>query len=127
MASWRSFGFGMAKSFSRILPALCVVFSGRESNDVVGLNMISNAVKHPSHYTSHPSGVECIRIVEHFNFNIGNAIKYLWRVDLKDDPIENLEKAMNSTRLEIKRRKRMRRKIMLADQKKMLAANEATQ
>jgi len=51
MASWRSFGFGMAKSFSRLLPALCVVFSGRESNDVVGLNMKSD--------TRHPTLAEC--------------------------------------------------------------------
>ena len=27
------------------------------------------------------------------NFNIGNAIKYLWRYMDKDDPIENLKKA----------------------------------
>lgn len=41
-------------------------------------------VKHPSHYTSDPSGVECITIVRHRNFNIGNAIKYLWRNGLKE-------------------------------------------
>ncbi|MFD0384476.1 DUF3310 domain-containing protein [Streptomyces stramineus] len=38
-----------------------------------------SAVDHPAHYTSHPSGVECIEITQHFNFPIGNAIKYLWR------------------------------------------------
>lgn len=54
----------------------------------------SEAVNHPRHYTAHPSGVECITIVEHLNFNIGNAIKYLWRAGLKtSDPIEDLEKA----------------------------------
>lgn len=52
-------------------------------------------VNHQRHYNQHPSGVECITIVEHFNFNIGNAIKYLWRVGLKsqDNAIEDLEKA----------------------------------
>lgn len=40
-------------------------------------------VNHPAHYTSHPSGVECIQITEHYNFNVGNAIKYLWRAGLK--------------------------------------------
>ena len=35
------------------------------------------------HYDSHPSGVECIEIVQHFNFNVGTAIKYLWRAGLK--------------------------------------------
>lgn len=49
-------------------------------------------VNHPDHYTSHPSGVECIAIVEHFNFNVGNAIKYLWRADHKNG-VEDLQKA----------------------------------
>lgn len=42
-----------------------------------------NDVDHPKHYNSHPSGVECIEIVEHYNFNVGNAIKYMWRAGLK--------------------------------------------
>jgi hypothetical protein len=50
-------------------------------------------VNHPQHYTSHPSGVECIQVAEHFNFCIGNAIKYLWRAGLKGDAIEDLRKA----------------------------------
>lgn len=50
-------------------------------------------VDHPSHYTQHPSGVECIAITEHFNFNVGNAIKYLWRAGLKDDRLTDLRKA----------------------------------
>ena len=33
-------------------------------------------VNHPKHYTSHASGVECIEITEHYNFCVGNAIKY---------------------------------------------------
>ena len=58
-------------------------------------------VNHPSHYTSHPSGVECIEITEHHDFCVGNAIKYLWRAGLKvdadkglvDKEIEDLNKA----------------------------------
>ncbi len=50
-------------------------------------------VNHPPHYTSHPSGVECIQVAEHFNFSIGNAIKYLWRAGLKGDAVEDLKKA----------------------------------
>jgi hypothetical protein len=50
-------------------------------------------VNHPEHYTSHPSGIECIQITEHFNFNLGNAIKYLWRSGHKDSVIQDLEKA----------------------------------
>lgn len=64
-------------------------------------------VNHPPHYTSHPSGVECIDVTEHYNFNIGNAIKYLWRTDLKDDPIENLEKAVFYVNREIVRRSKV--------------------
>ena len=57
---------------------------------------VSDAVNHPKHYTSDPSGVECIQITRHRNFNIGNAIKYLWRAGIKDDKkqIEDLRKAI---------------------------------
>ena len=58
--------------------------------------MKNDAVNHPSHYTSHPSGVECIQVTEHLNFCIGNAIKYLWRAGLKDgnSDIQDLKKAV---------------------------------
>lgn len=52
-----------------------------------------DAVNHPNHYTSHPSGVECITVTEHMGFNLGNAVKYVWRADLKNDAIEDLRKA----------------------------------
>ena len=63
-----------------------------------------DVVNHPPHYTSSVSGIECIDVVEHMNFCVGNAIKYLWRCDLKDDPIENLRKAIWYIEREIKRR-----------------------
>lgn len=53
----------------------------------------SDAVNHPPHYTGHPSGVECIQVTEHMGFCVGNAIKYLWRADLKGKAIEDLQKA----------------------------------
>ena len=40
-------------------------------------NITVDQVNHPSHYTSDPSGIECIQITRHRNFNIGNAFKYL--------------------------------------------------
>ena len=55
------------------------------------------SVTNPSHYRSHPSGVECIDIVRHLPFNVGNAIKYLWRAGDKGGPEklrEDLEKAL---------------------------------
>jgi hypothetical protein len=54
---------------------------------------MNDNVNHPKHYNSHPSGVECIEITEHFNFNIGNAVKYCWRAGLKGEQIEDLRKA----------------------------------
>ena len=55
---------------------------------------LSDPVNHPSHYTEHPSGVECIEITEHMNFNVGNALKYLWRAGLKSpDAVQDLRKA----------------------------------
>lgn len=65
---------------------------------------MSESVDHPAHYNSHPSGVECIDIVEHFGFNVGNAIKYLWRAGLKGDAIEDLKKAAWYCQREIERR-----------------------
>ena len=51
-------------------------------------------VSFPSSFSrSHPSGVECIDVAEHYGFSIGNAIKYLWRAGLKGDAIEDLKKA----------------------------------
>jgi len=58
------------------------------------LKMEHDNVNHPKHYTQHPSGIECIEITEHMGFNLGNAIKYIWRAFLKDDPVENLRKAV---------------------------------
>jgi hypothetical protein len=62
----------------------------------------NDQVNHPKHYTSDPSGIECIDITRHRNFNIGNAIKYLWRAGFKEDKdrklidkqVEDLNKAV---------------------------------
>lgn len=66
--------------------------------------MSHDPVNHPTHYTSHPSGVECITITEHMGFCVGNAIKYLWRADLKGG-IEDLEKARWYIEREIAKRR----------------------
>ena len=67
--------------------------------------MTNDMVNHPKHYTSDKSGVECIDIVRHRNYNIGNAIKYLWRAGIKDEQkhIEDLKKAVFYITDEIKR------------------------
>ena len=63
---------------------------------------MTDNVNRPEYYISDPSGIECIQITRHRNFNIGNAIKYLWRAGLKQEPskdivdktIEDLKKAI---------------------------------
>ena len=56
---------------------------------------------------SYPSGIEAIEIVRHHNFNVGNAIKYLWRQVPKDknDNLKDLKKAKWHIDDEIKRLK----------------------
>lgn len=56
--------------------------------------MSEERVNHPNYY-QHPSGVECIEIARHHSFNIGCAIKYLWRAGRKH------ETGMNDTEKEV--------------------------
>ena len=54
---------------------------------------MSDAIN-PIHYKSHPSKVECIDITETLDFLRGNAIKSLWRCNIKHaTPLEDLKKA----------------------------------
>ena len=79
--------------------------------------VVYDNVNHPKHYTSHPSGIECIEVTRHYDFDIGNAIKYLWRNGLKadygraqiDKQIEDLNKAIWYINDEIKKLQKMRK------------------
>ncbi|MCD8204723.1 MAG: DUF3310 domain-containing protein [Coprobacillus sp.] len=59
-------------------------------------------VDHPTYYQNNASGIECIDVIEDFDFCTGNAIKYLWRcgkkkesgMDDKEKQIEDLKKAI---------------------------------
>jgi hypothetical protein len=81
------------------------VFSGYSNWVLDGtIEKKSDAVD-PEHYKNHPSGVECIQIVQEMPFNIGAAMKYLWRCDLKHpSPVEDLKKAKQYIDFEITRR-----------------------
>jgi len=68
----------------------------------------NDPVNHPKHYTAHPSGIECIQITEHMGFNLGNAVKYIWRADLKNDALEDLKKARWYIDREIQKRERQK-------------------
>ena len=82
-----------------------------ETGECTGIAL--DIVSHPAHYTSLGvkckgcgHDIECIDVVEHMNFNLGNVVKYAWRVDDKDEPIENLRKARQYLDFEIARRER---------------------
>lgn len=68
-------------------------------SEVIGRQMMGrqatdpDPIDHPRHYTSHPSGVECIEIAEHLSFALGNALKYLWRAGQKDNAKDDVAKA----------------------------------
>jgi hypothetical protein len=64
----------------------------------------SDPVNHPQHYKSHPSGIEVIKITEHMNFCLGNAIKYILRADHKGNAVQDLEKARWYIDRELQRR-----------------------
>lgn len=64
----------------------------------------SDMINHPPHYTGHPSGVECITITQHMGFNLGNALKYIWRADLKADAVSDLLKAIRYIEFELVKR-----------------------
>jgi hypothetical protein len=65
----------------------------------------NDPVNNPKHYTGHPSKIECIQITEHMGFNLGSALKYIWRCDLKKDALEDLHKAAWYIQREIEKRK----------------------
>ena len=52
-------------------------------------------VDHPTHYNQVP-GIECIDVVKHFDFVLGNVIKYAWRAGNKDSTtkLEDLRKLL---------------------------------
>lgn len=64
-------------------------------------------VAHPRHYNQHPSGIECIEIIEHLPANLSHAFKYIWRCGLKtaNDPLRELRSAEWYVRREMDRRK----------------------
>jgi len=69
------------------------------------VNINPSNITHPNHYTSVVPDIECIQVTQHFNFNRGNAIKYIWRAGQKDKSkeIEDLQKAIQYLEFEITR------------------------
>lgn len=69
----------------------------------------NDMVNHPPHYTSHPSGIEAIQVTRWMTFNLGNAMKYIWRAGIKnpDKQVEDLKKAVFYLNDEIQRLENM--------------------
>lgn len=59
-------------------------------------------IDRPIYYNSHPSGIECKEIARHLPYNIGCALKYLFRAGLKGDAITDYRKALNYIKDELK-------------------------
>ncbi len=68
---------------------------------------IESNIERPEHYTQHPSGIECIDVIRHMNLCLGSAVKYIWRADLKGNPIQDLKKAIKFLKFEIETRERV--------------------
>jgi len=83
-------------------PILCIDAGGNLCSGPRTLNQEYDPVNKPLHYNTHPSGVECITITEHMSFNLGNAIKYLWRSGSKNGK-QDLEKSIWYVQREIER------------------------
>ena len=60
---------------------------------------MSDVVNHPAHYTN--GDIECIDAIKasmgvdkFCGYLKGNILKYLWRYELKENPVQDLEKAL---------------------------------
>lgn len=82
--------------------------------------MNEERVNHPKHYNAHPSGVECIDVIENFMGNLANAVKYLWRAGHKGDRREDLQKARWYVEREMERSIRFYPDMPLDDQERVL-------
>ena len=53
---------------------------------------MTDNVNHPAHYEAN-GPFECIELAQHYDFCLGNAIKYVWRHQSKGHALEDLAKA----------------------------------
>ncbi len=73
----------------------------------------NDPVNHPKHYTSLGAKcicdrpIECIDVTRHLTFNLGNAVKYIWRCHEKSNAIQDLEKSIWYLQDEIVRLKKL--------------------
>ena len=72
--------------------------SAKFFGEMDAISVSSDNVNHPKHYTN--GDIECIDAIKasmssdtFAGYLKGNVIKYLWRYQLKKNPVEDLEKA----------------------------------
>lgn len=63
-------------------------------------------ISSPRHYTWHPVA-ECNDIIQEFDANIAQAMKYLWRYKHKGARIKDLKKSIQKIKQEIQRLERI--------------------
>ena len=95
---WQCLGCGTAVNLFNDYCVDCYHTSLKEEKQRDG----SSSVNHPKHYNQ-IKGVECIDVAEQMGFNLGNALKYVWRCGDKGKKIEDLEKAIWYIKREIER------------------------
>ncbi len=79
-----------------------IIVKVETENVVTTGKKIKRPVDHPEYYNGREDGIECINVIRHYTFNIGCAIKYLWRAGLKhsegktdqEKEVEDLKKAV---------------------------------
>lgn len=68
------------------------------------MSRVSDNVNHPPHYNWLSKGIEAVDVCEQFNYNLGNALKYIIRCDHKGKPEEDIRKAIFYLNRELQRR-----------------------
>jgi len=53
-----------------------------------------DVIQKAAHYNRHASGIECIELVQHLPFCLGNLLKYVWRTGHKQAALVDLQKAL---------------------------------
>lgn len=64
--------------------------------------MIKLEDKTRQYYRWHPKA-ECYQIAQEFGYNLGTALAYIWRVNKKGDPIDDIRKAITHLEFECAR------------------------
>lgn len=76
--------------------------------------MKRESARHPEYYGGEENPYEAIKVIEAWglNFNLGNVLKYINRAGKKsENPIKDLEKAVDYLGFEVKRMKKLESKL----------------